>query len=100
MDNGDISTFTDGQILDEAREKWNVYHLFPNKETRGARNYWDQALGENSIWVDSVEKIAHTIADIVLKGTINSGSACEVGQTEATDSATDSVEDSGHGQML
>lgn len=83
MDNGDIDTFTDIQILEEAKEKWEVYHLFPNRETRNSRQYWDQLLGENSVWLDNVNKIPIFIADTVLSKTINSDSSPTTGQSEA-----------------
>lgn len=69
MGNGDISTFTDIQILREAQEKWQVFHILPGKETRNSRKYWHDLLGQNSIWVDSVDKIADTIRDIVISNT-------------------------------
>jgi hypothetical protein len=64
--NGDISTFTDQQILEKAQEKWDVYHIMPGKESRGARDYWKDLLGQNFIWVDKSEMVADAIRDIVI----------------------------------
>jgi hypothetical protein len=63
--NGDVSTFTDAEILAKAQEKWNVYHILPGKETRGATAYWRELLGDKAIWIDSSNKVADTIRDIV-----------------------------------
>ena len=64
--NGDVATFTDKQILEKAQEKWEVYHIMPGKETRGARDYWKDLLGQNLIWVDKSEMVADAIRDIVI----------------------------------
>lgn len=64
--NGDVATFTDKQILEKAQEKWDVYHIMPGKETRGARDYWKDLLGQNLIWVDKSEMVADAIRDIVI----------------------------------
>ena len=64
--NGDVSTFTDREILEKAQEKWDVYHIMPGKETRGAREYWKDLLGQNLIWVDKSEMVADAIRDIVI----------------------------------
>ncbi len=67
--NGDVRTFSDKEILEKAQEKWEVYHIIPGKETRGCVEYWKNLLGQNSIWVDSIDKIADTIRDIVISNT-------------------------------
>ena len=64
--NGDVATFTDREILEKAQEKWDVYHIMPGKETRGAREYWKDLLGQNLIWVDKSEMVADAIRDIVI----------------------------------
>ncbi len=66
MGSGDIATFTDKEILAKAQEKWNVYHIMPGKETRNAKSYWKELLGQNFIWVDSPDKVADAIRDIVI----------------------------------
>lgn len=65
---GDVSTFTDTEIIDKAKEKWNVYHIIPGREAvRGTLGYWKEALGENAIWVDNYQDISTVIKDIVCK---------------------------------
>lgn len=64
--NGDVATFTDQEILQKAQEKWDVYHIMPGKESRGAKQYWKDLLGQNLIWVDKSEMVADAIRDIVI----------------------------------
>jgi hypothetical protein len=64
--NGDVATFTDQEILEKAQEKWEVYHIMPGKESRGAKDYWKNLLGQNLIWVDKSEMVADAIRDIVI----------------------------------
>ena len=68
--NGDISTFTDEEILAKAQEKWNVYHIMPGKETRNAKQYWTSLLGQNMVWVESGNKVAEAIRDIIISNTV------------------------------
>jgi hypothetical protein len=67
MGNGDIATFTDKEILAKAQEQWNVFHIMPGVETRGARAYWRETLGDNFIFVDSMNDVASAIRDTVIK---------------------------------
>jgi hypothetical protein len=67
--NGDVKTFTDAEILAKAQERWNVYHILPGKEVRGARAYWNELLGQNAVWVESGDKVADAIRDIVISNT-------------------------------
>ena len=67
MDNGDIATFSDAEILAEAQKKWHVYHILPGKSVRGAKEYWNELLGENSIWVDDFKQISNAIKNLVCK---------------------------------
>lgn len=59
-------SYTDKELLALAQEKWEVFHIMPNKETRGAKQYWKDLVGQNMIWVDSIEGIAQAIKDIVV----------------------------------
>ena len=63
---GQNQSYTDKQLLEMAQEKWEVFHIMPNKETRGARKYWSDLLGQNMVWVDRTEDIAKIIKDIVI----------------------------------
>ena len=66
MGNGDIAGFSDIEILKKAQEKWNVYHIMPGRETRNAKAYWKELLGQNFVWVDSSEQVADAIRDIII----------------------------------
>lgn len=59
-------TYTDVELLKMAQEKWEVFHIMPGRESRGGKKYWDNLLGQNCIWVDSIDQIAQTIKDIVV----------------------------------
>lgn len=67
---GDVQaqTYSDVELLEMAKEKWEVFHIMPAKDSRGGRKYWDNLLGQNNIWID-VTKIADTIKDIVIANT-------------------------------
>jgi hypothetical protein len=69
MGSGDIATFSDAEILAKAQEKWNVYHIMPGRETRNAKGYWSELLGDKFIWVDSSDQVSDTIRDIVVNNT-------------------------------
>lgn len=65
--NGDIPTYTDVELVNKAKEKWNVFHIIPGREARsGTKDYWNELLGDNSIWVDSYTEIPQLIKDLVL----------------------------------
>jgi hypothetical protein len=86
MGNGDIATFTDVEILAKAQEKWNVYHIMPGKETRNAKAYWKELLGQNFIWVNSSNQVADAIRDIVI-------SNCSYGKTNTDITTSDTKDD-------
>lgn len=65
----EAKTYTDVELLEMAKEKWNVYHIVPALDTRGGRKYWENLLGQNTIWIDNVDDIAKTIKDIVIANT-------------------------------
>lgn len=69
MGNGDVSSFSDVEILEKAKEKWNVYHIMPGRETRNAKAYWKELLGENMIWVDDINDVALAIRDAIINNT-------------------------------
>lgn len=67
---GDVSQagYTDRELLEAAKEKWNVYHLHVMQGSSGAQSlgYWENMLGQNCIQIDDYEKISSVIADIVV----------------------------------
>ena len=78
MGPGQYSSMTDKELLVLAQEKWDVYHIIPGQETRGARIYWNALLGQNSIWVDSYNQIPAKIAELA----IMHGKNCVIPQEE------------------
>lgn len=69
MGNGQYTDLTATQILKEATEKWQVYHIHVASTYQGSlattQGGWKQLLGDHCIIVDSHEKVASTIARIV-----------------------------------
>ena len=64
--------FSDVEILAEAEERWDVFHIHPTRHIRGNRRdsceaYWGQLLGERYIQADTNELIVEAVKDIVLK---------------------------------
>ena len=67
---GHESGLTDVELLAFAQEKWEVFHILL-KPKPGSQSYWKNLLGERCIEIDSFEKVADTIANIVLLQTDN-----------------------------
>jgi hypothetical protein len=67
---------TAAELLDAAREKWNVYHIHIRETGRGSRedsvNVWRELLGDNLIILEEHQKLPFTIADIVSQDVITS----------------------------
>lgn len=93
--NGDVSAFTDTEILAEAQEKWEVYHINPRSNSRSSTDgYWGEILGDKYISVGDVSEIADTVKNIVLKmndaipGTTASTTSEEVKEEESKSDET------------
>lgn len=65
----EAKTYSDKELLAMAQEKWDVYHIIPGFSTKGGRQYWENLLGQNAIWIDDENDIAKTIKDIVVANT-------------------------------
>lgn len=65
--NGDIKTFTDKEIFEEALEKWDIYHIYPVKywDRPETVSYWKQLLGDRYFRVDNVADISKRIIEII-----------------------------------
>lgn len=63
--------FTANELLEMAREKYNVYHLhvMEGNSGRSSLGYWQRLMGQNCIQVDHHEKIASVITEIVVSHT-------------------------------
>ncbi len=71
MGDGQYSEMTSAELLDKAREKYEVFHLHLLEGSHGNRqdvqDGWRQLLGDNVIFVQHKEDVARIIADKVLE---------------------------------
>lgn len=69
MGNLQHKSYTSKELLDLAKEKYNVYHLHMIEGNNGkdvtVKNQWKNLLGENLIFIDNVDNVADEIANIV-----------------------------------
>jgi len=61
--------FSDVELLEKAREKYDVYHLHMMEGWAGRRSlpYWEKLLGQNCIKVDDQTQAAKAIVEIVTR---------------------------------
>jgi len=77
MGNKNVGAFSDEEILAEAQEKWEVYHIDPRDgmDYRGTNAYWTNLLGQNYVKTADYTEIPKLATDIILnhapKGTAN-----------------------------
>ena len=71
-DNGSYKDMTSNEILKEAQEKYEVYHLNVcetySGSTKEVQDHWKQNLKDHAIMLESYKNVASTISNIVLKG--------------------------------
>jgi len=69
MGNGNIKTFTDKEILEEAQKQWEVFHIYPVRyyERDDTTSYWKQLLNERFFTVNDEAGIVEKIKEIVIK---------------------------------
>lgn len=86
-------SYSDAELLAMAQEKWDVYHIMPNKDTKGARAYWSELLGQNMIWANNTGEIAKIIKDIVVANSDKTKAHYDVDidVNPTADSSTDAV---------
>jgi len=86
MGEGQYENFSAAQLLDKAREKYNVYHLHIKQTGAGSRqetiNGWRQLMGENLMVIERHTDVAETIASIV------SENASKANETTTKDEST------------
>jgi hypothetical protein len=79
-------TYSSAQLLEAAREQYNVFHLHlmqgSNGRTQSVMDGWKQLMGDNLVLVDRKEDVPKIIADIV---------TCNAGTTEAPAEPTEEV---------
>ncbi len=66
MGEGQYSTLTQGQILEAAQEKWEVFHIFPARTSRDAEETWKELLGQHVLKAEDVESIPTLIANTII----------------------------------
>lgn len=71
MGQGQYSDLTAAELLDKAREKYEVFHLHllqgSNGNSQSCKDSWKQLLGDNVLYVQRKEDIAQIIADKVVE---------------------------------
>lgn len=86
MGDGQYGDFTAAELLDKARETYNVFHLHIRETASGSRQQvmdgWRQLLQDNLVIVDRHEDLPKIIAKIVVENTPKNESA-HVEQTSA-----------------
>jgi hypothetical protein len=69
MGAAEASTISSAELLDKAREMYNVYHLHLLEGSNGKRadvqNGWKELMGDNVVFVENHRKIHEVIAQIV-----------------------------------
>lgn len=74
--NGQFESYSALELLDKAREKYDVYHIHVKETTSGSRTSvidgWKQLMSDNLIVVDRSKDIAQAIANTVLKHSVKS----------------------------
>lgn len=71
MGKGQYDDFSALQLLDKARDKYDVFHVHVKETTSGSRQHvidgWKQLMSDNVIIVDKHKDVAKVIADVTLK---------------------------------
>jgi hypothetical protein len=71
MGDAQYSNVTAVELLDKAREKYDVYHLHllqgHNGNRQDVKDGWKQLMGDNVIYVQRKEEVAQIISDLVTK---------------------------------
>jgi hypothetical protein len=66
-------SYSDDNLLDLAKEKYDVYHIHIDHNGGDARaeRYWKSKLNENCVIVDDYEKVGDTISTLVVRNIKN-----------------------------
>jgi hypothetical protein len=94
MGDGQYSNTTSAELLDKAKEKYNVFHLHllqgHNGNRQSVKDGWKQLLGDNVIFVQRREEVAQIIADKVVEVTSKQGSTIAVKSESKSEEKADS----------
>jgi hypothetical protein len=86
MGDGQYENFTAENLLEKAREMYNVYHVHVKATMAGGREEtitgWKRLMGQNLLIAESAEDVAGIIADTVLKH--KQGKAVSTATVEST----------------
>lgn len=78
MGDGQYSDASASELLEQAKKKYNVYHIHIRETFAGSKQStmdgWKQLLGDNVIIVQSKDEVPHVIAKIVSEGSKTDGS--------------------------
>jgi hypothetical protein len=80
-------SYTAEELLKEAQEKWNVFHIHINHRSRSADSSWKKWLDQNLIEIEDYRKIP----DIVAKLALDNCHSCK--ETDQSISSTDIPKD-------
>ena len=88
--------YSDQNLLNLAKEKYDVYHIHINHNggDRRAEAYWKDLLNENCIIVDDYEEVGNTISDLVVRNVKNRVSHNPYKKTNVIVDSTDSTNSS------
>jgi hypothetical protein len=93
MGDGQYSNTTKAELLDKAREQYEVFHLHlmqgSNGNSQRVKDGWKQLLGDNVLYIQRKEEVAQIIADKVLE--VVSAQTGLVEPTQNTESETESA---------
>lgn len=82
MGGGEFQEMTANQLLKEASERYNVYHLHITQTYNGRRQEvadgWRELMGNNLVIVESADSVSQTISSIILNNAGTSGMATEI----------------------
>ena len=95
MGNGDISTFTDKEILKAVQERWEVYHIYPKGgwERETTTNYWKQLLNDRFMVVDNSDEVVTAIKNIAIKHGRDSGTNQPASSLNTSDIESDVIDE-------
>jgi hypothetical protein len=70
MGDGQYDNYSASELLDKARERYNVYHLHIRETGAGSRqetiNGWKQLMGDNLIVIDKHEDVSSAITNVII----------------------------------
>ncbi len=88
----EAKTYSDVELLEMAKEKWEVYHIVPGQSTKGGHEYWKKLLGQNTIWVDDFDSVPQAIKDIVVANSDKTEAKYEVDVEPTAETTTEANE--------